>query len=68
MGRVYAEIELVNYDDQTDARKGRIKESEVRRATITFMVDKRCRLPVHQRAHPKPAAITSGRKPRFYFG
>ncbi|MEO6038515.1 MAG: hypothetical protein ABIQ93_08880, partial [Saprospiraceae bacterium] len=39
MGRVYAEIEIVNYDDLVDSRRGRITEEQVRRMKITTMVD-----------------------------
>lgn len=39
MGRVYAEIELVHYDDLADSRKGRIPAEQVRRMNITAMVD-----------------------------
>ncbi|MDR3343126.1 MAG: retroviral-like aspartic protease family protein [Treponema sp.] len=39
MGEVYAEITLKNGDDVSDARRGRIKEQEVRQATVTAVVD-----------------------------
>jgi clan AA aspartic protease len=39
MGRVYAEIEVVHYDDLSDARRGRITPDQVRRMHITAMVD-----------------------------
>lgn len=39
MGLTYANIELVNGDDFTDARRGRIGEDEVRNMTIHAMVD-----------------------------
>ena len=39
MGLTYANIELVNGDDFTDARRGRIGEDEVRNMTIYAMVD-----------------------------
>jgi hypothetical protein len=39
MGTVYAEITLKNGDDVSDARRGRIKEQEVRQASVMAMVD-----------------------------
>ena len=39
MGLTYANIELVNGDDFTDARRGRIGEDEVRQMTVHTMVD-----------------------------
>ena len=39
MGLTYANIELVNGDDLTDVRRGRIGEDEVRQMTIRTMVD-----------------------------
>ena len=39
MGLTYANIELVNGDDFTDARRGRIGEDEVRQLTVHTMVD-----------------------------
>jgi clan AA aspartic protease len=39
MGLTYANIELVNGDDFTDARRGRIGTDEVRNMTINAMVD-----------------------------
>ena len=39
MRLTYANIELVNGDDFTDARRGRIGEDEVRQMTVHTMVD-----------------------------
>ncbi|MDR3342033.1 MAG: retroviral-like aspartic protease family protein [Treponema sp.] len=39
MGTVYAEITLKNGDDVSDARRGRIKEQEVRQVSVMAMVD-----------------------------
>ena len=39
MGLTYANIELLNGDDLTDLRRGRIGEDEVRQMTIRTMVD-----------------------------
>ena len=39
MGLTYANIELVNGDDFTDARRGRIGKDEVRQLTVHTMVD-----------------------------
>ena len=40
MGLTYANIELVNGDDFTDTRRGRIGEDEVRQLTVHTMVDR----------------------------
>ena len=39
MGHVYAEIELINGEDLSDARRHRIGEEEVRRMRVTMMAD-----------------------------
>lgn len=39
MGLTYANIELVNGDDLSDVRRGRIGEDEVRQLTVYAMVD-----------------------------
>jgi len=39
MGYVYAEIILTNDGDITDAKRGYIKEPEIRQITVTAMVD-----------------------------
>lgn len=39
MGLVYATIELINADDLTSLRRGRIPESEVKRLKVKAMVD-----------------------------
>ena len=39
MALTYANIELINGDDFTDARRGRIGEDEVRQLTVHTMVD-----------------------------
>ena len=39
MGLTYANIELINGDDFTDARRGRIGEDEIRQLTVHTMVD-----------------------------
>ena len=39
MGLVYAEITLTNANDEVNARRGIIKDSEVREMTLTAMVD-----------------------------
>ena len=39
MGMVYADVELINADDISDARKFRIGEDEVRRMSINILVD-----------------------------
>lgn len=39
MGTVYAEIELINGEDFLSARKNRIGQEEVRRITVTSLVD-----------------------------
>ena len=39
IGLTYANIELLNGDDLTDARRGRIGEDEVRQVTVRTLVD-----------------------------
>jgi len=39
MGLIYAEVELINAEDLGDARKKRISDGEVRRMTVTMLVD-----------------------------
>ena len=39
MGMVHAEITLKNVVDMSDARRGMIKDSEIRQTTVTAMVD-----------------------------
>jgi clan AA aspartic protease len=39
MGLTYANIEIVNADDLSDVRRGRIGEDEIRQMTIRMMVD-----------------------------
>ena len=39
MGLVYADVELINADDLSDARKYRIGDEEVRRMSINILVD-----------------------------
>ena len=39
MGMVYADVELINADDLSEARKHRIGEEEVRRMNINILVD-----------------------------
>ena len=39
MGKIYTEITLKNAGDVIDARRGYIKEIEIRKTTITAMVD-----------------------------
>lgn len=39
MGMVYADIELLNGDDLSDARRHRIGEDEIRRFPLNIMVD-----------------------------
>ena len=39
MGKIYADIEIINNDDLTLVRKGYVAESEVRRMTVSMLVD-----------------------------
>jgi clan AA aspartic protease len=39
MGLIYADIELINGDDLSDARRHRIGEDEVRRMNVSMLVD-----------------------------
>ena len=46
MGMVYADIELLNGGDIALNRRGFIEENEVRRITVSMLVDRRTMLPV----------------------
>ncbi len=39
MGLVYADVELINGEDLSDARRHRIVEDEIKRLTINMLVD-----------------------------
>ena len=49
MGYVYADITLANATDAGMARRGKLKDKDVRQMTVSALVDSGAYLPDHQR-------------------